>query len=293
MRGQRTTLTRYRFGGAATISIARAWVLIFAPAFGAPELLARGGVIKAISGRIALDTTADVNVRDVLRDDETSRLYLVNQIVDDGESRVALVAELHPHIPDEFEFGVIEKFWTAAGGSFSISGSVGELICGPAPVAAWLSAGAQLYQSVAGDFDVYAQLGAYHTGADWQRTMLGCRDANGQGAYIGLKASSAGNTVIRVDEVLAGVTEIVTTSHTLNSSASSYYFFRVRREGAVLHAYYSPTPEPRYASDWVEVVSANPWASGDAVRLGFFAQQQTTPSAQHGRAAFLRNWIGT
>lgn len=286
----RTKFTLYRPGSATTTSVAPAWLDIYSQPIGAPAVIARGGVSAGVTGRATFHRAQDVQVGDILLEKSTARSFSVIQIYLKGAQKYALLTEILPPIPDDFETGVIEQYWaqTPAGASiFSILKPTGRLNLAGGPSAAYPSAGSRLTQSLNGDFDIWTKLESdAGGGASIRYPLIGAIDVSGAGAYVGLKNNGAANFV-RIDEVSAGsITETVSVA-----AGGTSGYVRLRRIGITLHSYYSlSATEPAVEADWTEIqMPLFPFTSLATLSVGAFGYCNTgTGSALYW--AFLRNW---
>src|SRR5436305_14913418 len=102
----RTSFTKYSPGATTTATIAPAWLAIHARSAGAPAVVARGGVATGVTGQVQVTRWADVMVGDILLETSTGRAFSVVQIYKQPAYIQALVSEIFPPIPDEFESGI-------------------------------------------------------------------------------------------------------------------------------------------------------------------------------------------
>ena len=286
----RTKFTLYRPGNTTTATIAPAWLDIYSQPIGAPAVIARGGVSAGITGRADFHRAQDVRVGDILFEMSSGRSFSVIQIYLKNAQKYALLTEVLPPIPDDFETGVLEKYWTEtlAGSSvFSILKPTGRLNLASGPSAAYPSAGSRLTQSINGDFDIWTKLESdAGGGAAIRYPLIGAIDISGAGAYVGLKNNGAANFV-RIDEVSAGsITETVSVA-----ASGTAGYVRIRRRGITLHSYYSlSATDPATQADWTEIqMPLFPFTSLTALSVGIFGYCNAgTGSALYWE--FMRNW---
>ncbi len=285
----RTKFTLYRPGSTTTTTLTPAWLDIYSQPIGTAEVIARGGVSAGVTGRAAFHRAQDVRVGDILFEPSSNRSFSVIQIYLKAAQKYALLTEILPPIPDDYETGVIEKYWTEtlAGASlFSILKVTGRLNLAGGPSAAYPSAGSRLTQSINGDFDIWTRLESdAGGGAAIRYPLIGAIDVSGAGAYVGLRNNAAANFV-RIDEVSAGsITETLSVA-----AGGTAGYVRMRRRGITLHSYYSLSATPTTEADWAEIVMPLfPFTSLATLAVGIFGYCNTgTGSALYWE--FLRNW---
>ena len=294
MAGRRTQFTGYRRGTATTTTFNPAWLNVYSQAFGAVETRARGQQLRGVSGQVELIRNASVQVRDLLKDAQTGRIFEVIQLTDNTTTRKLLVAEVWPPIPDEFDCGIIETFWTDAGfGTWAMDPDLGEMGVSGAGLTSTDPLGIPfLYQTISGEFDVFAQL----------KTSAGSGVVT---RYVSIKAGSTND----LSAAVVGIKDDGTTAKffhrqdtpSVNTSAlgdtlasGNWGFVRLRRVGCRFAGFYATTTlPPILETDWVEIESVNDWLSFDDVRVGLAAYCDGTLGSPTIRFEFLRNWLPT
>lgn len=231
---QRINLTRYRRGSSSSLSVAMAWLWVTA-------VRASSNLIAPVVSWVRLNQSLDILVGDIFKLTD-GRLFIVQQIVPEGITNKCACSEVAKVVPDDFAAQILNPWWTAAGvGSWEIvEGEASVMLT--APVTTLPSTGAQLTQSVIGDFDVAARINA----AAGETT-------NPQYAYLGGQMGTSGvwigacgmesPMVLRVDEE-AGAVQM-----TIIAVAANY--FRLVRQGADWLTYYCDLVQgPKTKADW-------------------------------------------
>lgn len=285
---KRTTFTRYRTGGAPAATLSPAWVSIYAPAGGAPTVIVRGQVQSGVTAAIDVVRVADVLVNDFLKDGQDGRIFQVLQLEKQGGRLHLLAAEVKPPIPDEFESGAVEGYWTGSGWTIDAPSGV---ILSPHPSATLPSLATLLYQDVDFDFDMWGRCRADGGAAGAvRRVLLAARHpSTGLGVYAGIKDDGANSTFIRLDEYSAGLLAETTGAAFATATLGSV---RLSRVGAMMHAYHSGETLPNEDADWTEITpGANIYTTtAQALRVGLAGYTQTG-AVGDGRWQFIRNWL--
>jgi hypothetical protein len=235
---KRTSFTRFRYGEASGLAITPAWLEVRRAVAG----LTTVGQGAAAFVRCKIDW--DVRAGDVLKEAD-GRLFAVQQVRPEQATQMLLCSELSAIIPDEFESGIINAFWTVgAAGSWAQMAGTSTVMLTP-PTGTKPEDAGFLSQPVTGDFDVAAWV-CCTTGTvlDVQWALLGARTAADNGVYLALRDDGAGMQLVRVDEVAGVVTE--------TALAMDAHWLRVKRVGCDFLTYYSANrrgvPE---IGDWV------------------------------------------
>lgn len=194
---KRTAFTRYRHGEAETLAITPAWLTVKQGRW-SPNVESAPNV-----GQIRCRRTFDVRVGDVLSGD--GRLFVCQQSQPEQSTQLLICSELDSIIPDEFESGLVNPFWSeAAPGTWSAKAGTSKLELTP-PTGSDPSDAAWLAQEVSGDFDCVAWLSVTTGEAlNIQWGLFGARVDDENGVYLALRDDGDGVQVVRLD-VVAGV----------------------------------------------------------------------------------------
>jgi len=288
--GPRTKMYRHRPGNVASRLVAPLWLTIYSQSAGAPRIVARGQIEEGVTGLVESSRSADIEVGDILIDFYDARIFYVLQIEMRPARRKCTVVEYLPPLADEFEFGVIDSYWSATSEGWSVDASSGELKQ-TNPSGTLPSAGRLLYQNVGIGFDAWARVKCDGgSGGAIRRALIGARSASsGLGVYVGAKDNGTNTIPVRLDEHAAST--VAETSGTGVASAS-YLFVRLQRQGSRFRAFYnSGTVEPAAEADWTEIVpSGSQFTGADSLRVGACGYTQTG-AAGEARLKFLRNWV--
>lgn len=291
--GFKTSVTLYRRGDMTMPApvFQNAYETIFNRALG-PLSTSSANQVRLTSGQIDFDAAGnyrpDIRRNDFLVDTQ-GRVFLVVQVCDWAAMRRFLVAEIFRPIPDDFDCGSIETFWSKIQPmAWENVPTVSELHC--AGVASATPAGVPfLYQDVVGEFDVIAQLqcAAGSNTADNRIVIKAAAADDSAWALVGVRDNG---TPYFFHAEHDGASDSATDGMVHVSSV--WGWVRLRRVGCRFAAYYSTTTtEPTKDSDWVEMFGSNVWITQADVRLGLAAWVNGTPSSPGFKFKFLRNWM--
>ena len=254
-----------------------------------------GRPVRSSSGQIEVSRSGDFLIGDILVDQSSSRLFMVIQIVEQPSVKRLLVSEIKFPIPDEFESGIVESFWTVIG-TWEMNVEAGELgsLSDILGVAGYQSTSILaipfVYQVVSGDFDVYAKLFINAGfGAAQKHSLLKAALADDSEAVgVGIRANMKYLTFFRQD-VEPGLSTVDAEKVPL----AQYCWVRLSRVGVRFGAYFSTLSERRRPvrdDDWIEIVSTSGWTSSADVRLGIGFFNDSTTKVERSRFSFFRNW---
>ncbi|MGH2359747.1 MAG: hypothetical protein ACRDGM_04285 [bacterium] len=288
----RSTFALYRLGQPDTSLISGA-LEIYAPSIGPLQIYRAGDILSGLAGQIDFVREALVSVGDLLCDQTTGRWFSVAQISDQPAIRRALVAEFLLPMPDEFESGVIDGYWTALH-SLAVDVELGEL---------YVQSGSDLskttplnipflYQLITGDFDIYARLRCtVGGGGNYGYALLKAGDTGDTKAVtVGVRMEGGSGQFVRQDYV-SSIQEV--SGNGLSQNA--WGLVRLRRVGARIAAYYAPSPStPEIEEEWIELQAGagNAWTSTAQLRVGLAGYLSTGTTAGH-RYSWLRNWLAS
>jgi hypothetical protein len=200
----RTSFTRYRRGASSSATLGPGWLDVFAPALGVVAVGRQRLPPRGMRGQIDFGRAADVAINDILKEAVTGRIFYVTQVAKLVSMKRAFVAEFWPPIPDEFESGLVDEFWTEFS-SWTVSAAQGECLLN---AGAALSATSPidipyLYQTLASDndFDVYAQLKAdTGSGGAIRYSLIKCEPTNGDDRAVCVGVKDNGTAYfVRID----------------------------------------------------------------------------------------------
>lgn len=294
----RRAFTRFRLGGVVAQAIPRAWLRILGPIGGAPQILDPvEGENQTLAAFIRLSNVFGVRVADILKENESGRIFVVRQVQPEPNRTDLLhCVEIQAPIPDEFDAQSLEPFWTQTDTGFSISSdgpSESVLLLSTMPAGTLPSSAKGNYQLVAGDFDVWAQLRTDAGAAgNVRHALLGARHPTSNlGCYVGVRSPTATTAdTVRLDE--HAVATLDTTTGTVGAAAVTLFFARLKRTGSRFQAFYKITPNtPIAESDWIEIVNdpATSFSSVEDLRVGLWGYTDNSTAGQ-AIFAFLRNW---
>lgn len=287
----RRQFTRYRRGVPGTApTVGPGWLDIYNRAIGPVPSISN---VRSSSGQIDFGRGVSLYRGDILKDTNSSRLYFIIQLQERPSGVRAIVAELFAPIPDELECGIIEAWWTDAGvGTWAMDATSAELGVSGAGLTSNNELGIPfLYQTVSGDFDVYAKV----------KTSAG---SGLVARYVGIKAGSSNDlsaAFVGIKNNGSAAFHFAQRTASTNASAAGsaygndlYGWVRLKRAGCRFAGYYSIAAKiPARDADWVEIPDANVWLTFDDVRLGFAAYCDGTLGMPTILFKSMRNWITT
>lgn len=290
MAGNRSSFAIYRHGESDVVAtLSPGFLLIYNRSLQPQDSLRN---VRSTSGQVDFSLTGSTALRvdDLLKDTRSGRWYLVIQLVEMDATRRALIAEVDLPIPDEFESGVIDKWWTASGG-WTIDGAVGELkLSGTDLVASNILAIEHLSQIVEGEFDVYASLKA-DTGTGSAKRYALLKASNGDltdGVAVGI-VDDGTPRFCRIDYVDALGGQAITEAGDLLTG--SFRYVRLKREGNRFRCFWAnATAQPRAELEWSEIQPSSwTYTRKESVTVGPAGFVSGTASIQL-RWKFFRNW---
>lgn len=291
MLGKRLSFSIYRHGESAVVGVLNPGSLYTYTRSLQPQDSLRS--VRSTSAQIDFSLTGSSTLRvgDLLKDGTYSRWFLVVQLTEDKATRRALVAEVSSPIPDEFESGVIDKWWTASGG-WAVDNTVGELaLDGTGWNMSNMLAAEHCSQSVEGDFDVYTWLkaDAGSSGAKRYALLKASMGDLTDGVAVGIE-SGANSSFCRVDYVDGSGGQVVSYGNTDLLNAS-FRYVRLKREGIRFRCFYAnSTALPTKETEWTEIPPASwVYTNKQNVTVGP-AGYVTTAAAIVLRWRFVRNW---
>jgi hypothetical protein len=296
----RTSFYHYRIGGGALSDKTPAFLNIYNTASQAPEIYTRTGAVAPIAGQIEFLLQSDVRVGDLLKEYRTNRLFSVAQIVPNAEKHIVLVAEIAEPLPDDFESGVREEFWTysagTAPGAISWINPVGKATFNP------LRNGynyetARISQLLTSDFDVFCRVSTDQGGASFRyvgfRVIIsnesgGSPDPDDVYFFFGITDNGSGKFV-RLDKT-SGSAVVATNGLTFNSTYPVW--IRLRRVGARLRTFQCICDAmPQKESEWIELPPFTTQVLNSLGRLSFeITAWQTGGTNGFAYVETLRNW---
>ncbi len=296
--GIRTSFVRYRPGDAETVTISPAWLSVTGgTARGGPQVFTRGDLPVPVVAWIRCKQDWDVLAGDVLRcasGKSAGRLFVVRQISPEQETQLLACGELSSIIPDEFEASVIEAWWSADSGSFSLIPGGGALVV-PLPISVFDSPldVSSLSQQIKGNFDVWAEISVPtgHVTEDVYLAWVGFRtEATGvvgvKGVFAGVRWGQNKLAAIRYDA--DGVSSELMTANPITVVDSIPVYVRLRRRGSNLLVYYASGTLPRSEEDWTLIVpetAVSSDAPGWITLGGSRLEEEATATVE-----FVRNW---
>lgn len=295
----RRAFTRYRLGGVAALAVPRAWLRILGPSGGAPQILDPiAQQNRTLAAFLRLQSSIDVKVADILKENASGRIFVVGQVQPEpGRTNLLHCSEIRAPIPDEFNAQSVEAFWTqtAAASFFSSSDGPSEpvLLLSSMPAGTLPSAAKGNYQTVSGDFDIWAKVKTdVGSIGNVRHGLIGARRASdGLGCYVGIRDNGSTGELIRLDEYAASTLD--TTSGLIAAPATAY-FVRLKRTGSRFQTFFKATLDPPVLdTDWIEIANdpATSFSGVEDLRVGSWGY---TNNSSNGSALwhFLRNWSG-
>lgn len=299
----RVILTQYRAGSLAAgtgtpPTIDPAWMRIYNLAGGAPQTVNRTG-IAAVTGEFTVPRTADVQVGDFFRlglgggvsvDNLTPRAFQALQVIPEPASQKILFVEIFPPIPDEFESGLLDAWWTPQY-SPAVDNATGELVienAGPELSGNDPSDCPFIYQTINGDFDCFSWLKTDKgSGGAVRYGLLMAHDAvNDDLVAVGVKSAGTGLVYHRFDSTTAN-----TETNGPTFTDETFGFVRLKREGKRFRSFYAnAVTVPTEESEWTEILPpSDQYQTANDVRVGLAGFQKTGTDGSM-RFRFLRNW---
>src|SRR5262245_38568200 len=295
----RTTFTRYRLGGAASLALPLAWLRVLGPFGGGPQILdPLAQDQRSTSAAIAIQRSYDVRIGDILKEGAhlaAGRVFLVRQVEPRADHfDLYHSSEIPPPIPDDFNSFAKEVFWTDPDTGFEVQSGTphGLLKLTSMPAGTSPTAADKLYQLVKGDFDVWAEVVTDSgTAGNVRNSLIGAQLASDlTGTYVGRRHPNGGGNIeiVRYDVLTGPVT------NTLVGPEVSLVngWVRLKRTGTRVRTFHKITVgEPATENDWTEFMPsvANAFSSSAELRVGCFG---FTNNSTQGEAIwlFFRNW---
>lgn len=275
MAQERTKFLRYRRGDSSSpVTVGPGWLEVYSPALGA--LRDPGSVPVPPRGmRAQADFSRNVPLKqlDLLKDGRTGRVFVITQLADLCSIRRAYLAELYSPISDDFDTGIVEKFWTDLNTSdFSVNNQTGQLRLGTTNIVQGSLVGIPfLYQVAAGDFDVYAGLKVNAGSATVTHRILikaAPLDPADEADFIYAAVGIESGTEVKFCHAQGNgaSTGILYGRPFL---AQSIGYVRLARYGGRISGWLASTSTPPASErDWAEMTNVNLWIGTDEVRLG-------------------------
>lgn len=299
----RTTFTRYRLGGASSLSIPLAWLRVLGPFGGGPQILdPLAQAQQSTSSIIAIQRIYDVRIGDILKEGAagaSGRAFLVVQVEPRADHfDFYHSSEIPPPIPDDFDLLSKEVFWIDPDTGFGIVGDLplgGRLQLSSVPAGTSPTAADKFYQLVRGDFDIWTRiLVDAGTAGNVRNGLIGAQLASDStGCFVGLRHPNLTNDheLIRYDVITGPITNVVVGA----SQTTGTFHFRLKRQGSRLRAFFKATAgAPTVDSDWTEIFQtvANSFSSSAELRVGCFG---FTNNSTQGLLdwLFVRTWVST
>jgi hypothetical protein len=294
----RRAFTRYRLGGVASAVVSRAWLRVLGPSGGAPQILDPiAQQNRTLAAFIRLQSSFDVKVADILKETASGRIFVVGQVQPEpGRTNLLHCSEIRAPIPDEFNAQSLEAFWTQTTSGF-VSSSDGPsepvLLLNSMPAGTLPSSAKGNYQTVSGDFDIWARVKTdVGSVGNVRHALIGARrPSDGLGCYVGIRDNGSTGELIRLDEY--AVSTLDTTSGLIAAPATAY-FVRLKRTGSRFQTFFKGTLDPPVLdSDWIEIANdpATSFAGTEDLRVGSWGYTNNS-SAGSALWHFLRNWSG-
>ncbi|MEW6129597.1 MAG: hypothetical protein AB1757_21330 [Acidobacteriota bacterium] len=285
------TLARQRYG-VADVTIDPAWLQVLKA--GTRKAIITSGAEVGISAEMRARNDADIKVGDTLYYAARGQRFNVQQVIAEAATLQALLQQIPRFIPDEFDNLFFEPFWSQRlnGGAISETSSPGSVeFTAPSPAVQLASNGLFVYQTLSGDFDVFARISVSNTltGAQLHFGYLGARiAASVNGVYIGNKGYAGGSDNVRLDQYGASAGQ---QDESIDTTAKN--FVRIKRTGAVFHTYYSnngASQIPSSESDWIEVEPAGTQVTSAAdVEVGLGCYKTVGAAANVTTVFYVRN----
>lgn len=255
--------------------------------------------IRVVIAQIDVAKSDLVAPNDILYEIATGRIFIVIAIARHPGLLRLQAAEVRAPIPDEFESGIIDQFWTQYR-AWEIDPATGEAISSASTTTGYQKSNLAdtpfLYQLVSGDFDVYTQVFVGSVAAQTRAAFIKAGLPN-DSAFIGVGITSDVNQRVFLRYENNGVA--AQSTHRDGWPIGLYVWLRLQRVGVRFSAFYSALQDaqrPVKSSDWTEITEttagapgAGFWTSSADLRLGL-AFYNGNAAAVDFKAKFFRNW---